>query len=207
VLRVISEFESVLNPELNTKDSLEHPESSAAEQNKFLKHLKAMCDLANEGTVVNPFRETGPELITLDTEEVMDPYIVQSLKDAANIGKSKFTEFVVSRIEKATKPFSHVIQRSNLFTFTNRPPTHLKKGSDKLGSAKANTALITRMFMSLQARPNADICNFFKYENQREPPSLSDRGKLRSGTKSDIVSCLPGMPGLGRTPAGIERLL
>ena len=204
VLRVISEFESASNPESNTKDSLEHPESSAAEQNKFLKHLKAMCDLANEGQVVNPFRETGPELITLDTGEVMDPEIAKSLKEAANIGKSKFSEFVVSRIEKATKPLSDVIQRSNLYTFTNRPPTDLKKGSDKLGSSTANTALITRMFMSLQARPNADADDFFKYENQREPPSLSDRGMLRSGTKSDILRCLPGMPGLGRTPAARE---
>jgi len=63
VLRVISEFESVFYPESNTKDSLEHPESSAAEQNKFLRHLKAMCDLASECKVVNPFRETGLELI------------------------------------------------------------------------------------------------------------------------------------------------
>ena len=60
-----------------------------------------MCDLSSEGTIVNPFRETGPELITLDTGEVMDPEIALSLKEAANIGKSKFTEFVVSRLEKA----------------------------------------------------------------------------------------------------------
>jgi len=39
VLRVISEFESVFYTKSNAKDSLEHPESSAAEQNKFLKHL------------------------------------------------------------------------------------------------------------------------------------------------------------------------
>ena len=48
-------------------------------------------------------------------------------------------------------------QRSELFTFTNRPPTDLKKGTDKLGSSKANTALITKMSLSLQARPNADV--------------------------------------------------
>jgi len=108
-----------------------------------------MCDLASEGKVVNPFRETRQELITLDTGEVMDPEIALSVKEAANIGKSKFTEFVVSRIEKATKPLSDVIQRSNLFTvtFTNRPPTDLMKGTDKLGSSKANIALITKMFM------------------------------------------------------------
>ena len=31
---------------------------------------------------------------------------------------------------------------------------------------------------------------FFSYKNQSCPPSLSDRGKLRLGTKSDIVYCL-----------------
>jgi len=63
------------------------------------------------------------------------------------------------------------------------------------------------MFMSLQARPNADADDFFKYENQREPPSLSNRGKLRSGTKSDILGCLPAMSGPGRTPAAREATL
>ena len=72
MLRVISEFESASFPESNVKGSQEHPESSAAEQKKFFKHLRAMCDITSEGTVVNPFRETGPELITLDTGEVMD---------------------------------------------------------------------------------------------------------------------------------------
>jgi len=83
-------------------------------------------------------------LITLDTGEVLDPEIALSLKEAANIGNSNFTEFVVSKIEKATKPLSDVIQKSNRFTFTNRPPTDLKKGKDKLGSSRANTALITK---------------------------------------------------------------
>lgn len=74
----------------------------------------------------------------------------------------------------------------------------LKKGASKLGSAKANTVLVTKLFMSLQACADLDIDDFFKHETQREPPSLSifDQGKLRSGTKSDILGCLPGMPGL-----------
>ena len=55
--------------------------------------------------------------------------------------------------------------------------------------------------MSLQARPEADIDAFFKHENQRESPSFSDRGKLRQGTKSDSIACLPGMPAPGRCKA------
>jgi len=111
VLRVISEFESVLNPELNTKDSLEHPESSAAEQNKFLKHLKAMCDLANEGTVVNPFRETGPELITLDTEFKDCAYIDYLLNNMCLlIG----IEFALDAHHKAVNYWYVIIQGVNI---------------------------------------------------------------------------------------------
>ena len=36
---------------------------------------------------------------------------------------------------------------------------------------------------------------FFRYENQREPPSLSDQGSLRSGNKSDILECLKAPTG------------
>ena len=31
---------------------------------------------------------------------------------------------------------------------------------------------------------------FFRYENQHEPPALSDHGILRTGSKSDILKCL-----------------
>ena len=123
VLRVISELENVFYTKSNAKDSLEHPESSVAGQNKFLKHFKAMCDLASEGKVVNPFRETGPELITLDTREVMDPEIALILKEAANIGKSNFTEFVVTRIEK---PPSLCLMSSKGPTCSPLPTDHLQ---------------------------------------------------------------------------------
>ena len=56
-------------------------------------------------------------------------------------------------------------------------------------------------FLSLQARPEADIDAFFKHENQREPPSFSDRGKLRQGTKSNSIACLPAIPAPGRSKA------
>ena len=41
---------------------------------------------------------------------------------------------------------------------------------------------------------------FFKHESSRDPPSLSDRGTLYRGTKSDLMDCIPGVPKLGRNP-------
>ena len=116
------EFENVSFSASNKDVSWEHPESSVAEQKKFLRDLKA---LVSEGTVVNPFKETGPELVTLDTGEVMDSEIVSSLKAAAKVGKEMFSGFVQERLEKASKPLSDVIPRASLYTFSNRPPVDL----------------------------------------------------------------------------------
>ena len=49
--------------------------------------------------------------------------------------------------------------------------------------------LVTQLFLSLQSRPDANMSDFFRFENQREPPSLADRGWLRAGKKSDILQC------------------
>ena len=70
----------------------------------------------------------------------MDPTIIDCLQKAHGIGKDMFTEFVSSRIEKASKPLSDVIKKAKLFTFTNRSPADLKKGA--VGSAKSNATLV-----------------------------------------------------------------
>ena len=85
------------------------------------------------------------------------------------------------------------------------PPVDLKRNAAKLASCKTSAAVITQMFLSLQTRPESDLSDFFRYENSRFPPAISDRGKLRSGTKSQILDCFPGMSQRGpilqqRTP-------
>ena len=37
---------------------------------------------------------------------------------------------------------------------------------------------------------DADLDDFFRHENQSSPPSVSDNGKLRLATKSDLLPCL-----------------
>ena len=46
----------------------------------------------------------------------------------------------------------------------------------------------------LQARPESNINDFFRYENAKEPSFLAFNEKRRSGTKSQIIQCLPGWP-------------
>ncbi len=58
-----------------------------------------------------------------------------------------------------------------------------------LSSLKNDCSLFFRMYIASQMR-DGDLDDFFEHEKQACPPSLSQLGKLRTGTKSDLVGCL-----------------
>ena len=88
---------------------------------------------------------------------------------------------------------SNTIRRNKILTFSNRPYLTKKDKKNKNNNTvvqKKNMTLITKPFLSLQSCPYAQIEGFFRFENQREPPSLEKHRYLRPGTKSDILECI-----------------
>ena len=85
--------------------------------------------------------------------------------------------------EERRVAITDTIKRSALQTFARR--TDDTKNNSKVIALRKDISLVSTLFLSLQSRPDFELDNFFKYDNQKEPPSLSDQGKLRSGTKSD----------------------
>ena len=65
----------------------------------------------------------------------------------------------------------------------------MTKTSELVSSLKSDRNLFSRLYVASQFR-DGNLGEFFSHENQPCPPSLSDRGKLKLGTKSDIVRCL-----------------
>ena len=59
-------------------------------------------------------------------------------------------------------------------------------------SLKKSCSLFSQMYISCQVR-NDDMKEFFRYENQTVPPSISSFGNLRSGTKSDLLHSLQNL--------------
>ena len=84
-------------------------------------------------------------------------------------------------------PVSNTIQRNTILTFSNLPDLS-KKRNKTSGVQKKNMTLMTQLFMSVQSSTDADMAEFFHFENQREPLSLADRGSLRTGKKADRFS-------------------
>ena len=182
-VRMIEELERVNKLPL---ESTGHHEETHSLQCKFLNDVQSFTKVVNG--MGNPFLATGHELVTLDTRAVMDDAVAVSLSKIHEVGQALHKEYVDTRVDKVTVPLSDTIKRNNMFTFANRLDPRKKKS--KVGILKHNTMLITQLSFSLQSRPDADMLEFFKFENQREPPALSDRSSLRAGTKSDILKCI-----------------
>jgi hypothetical protein len=53
---------------------------------------------------------------------------------------------------------------------------------------KTDCNLFSRLYISCQTC-DGNLDDFFRHENQSYPPSLSQGGNLRSGTKSDLLEC------------------
>ena len=189
VLRIIDEFEQVVHP---ADKSTAHHEEARHFQLQFKKNVVDLKrEISEKG---NPFLESSNELIALDSREVMTSEVAKCLQNAKDIGQKEHESYVQNRIVEASVPVTDTIHRQNIFTFQNRPNDKNVPGKSKVGTMKQDCNLITRLLISLQSRTDSNVEEFFKYENQRQPPSLADRGNLRFGTKSNILQCLPGMP-------------
>ena len=171
--RCIHEFEAVLD---TTSSSTAHHEEASALQKKYKKDVQSFVDIVEP--LGNPF-DNIHELVALHTQEVMEDEVVASLAHLHNLGKDIHSKFVTQTLEQDTLQITNTLKRQNVLTFANRPVSN-KKGSIS-GSAQRNCSLITQLFLSLQSRPDADMEEFLRYENQREPPSLSNQGSLGSG--------------------------
>ena len=146
VLRIIDEFEYAC--------SFASIQTTSSEQ--FHEPPESFDTLVNECMILNPFTYTGTRLITFGTGELVDTEIVNSMRNVQITGKDMFLECVSDIIEKASKPLSDVIPRTKVYTFNNRPPVDLNKCME-LGSAKADASRITKLFMSLQTRPDVNM--------------------------------------------------
>ena len=128
---------------------LEHSESLTSEQEKFKKDLAALIKLVDDERVIYPFMETSSDLVTLDTGEVVDPLIAQSMYGCEEKEETLCRQFIEERLEKCVKPISDTIPRTGLYAFSNRSPVDKVKMKNQL-STKSQVSLTTKLFISYE---------------------------------------------------------
>ena len=157
-------------------------------QNTFRNQVNAVCSIIEE--MGNPFADQTGDLFVLDTRDIADSKVVETVRTVEQLGKDQYQQFVTKKLQERTTPLFDTIQENKLPLFSS-PPATKEKSSDKLkiASLKSNCSLFSRHYVSCQVR-DGDLEGFFGHENQSFPSSVSQYGKLRSGTKSDLLSCL-----------------
>ena len=99
--------------------------------------------------------------------------------------------------------FFQLIKKNSITFFTNEPKSASKSETKLL---KKDCNLFSRLFICCQNR-QCDLQEFFKHENQTFPASLSNKGKLHTCTKSDLIDVLQSKVTLPETKTESDVLI
>lgn len=184
--RLIEEFQASMERPEKGPD-LRHHEQTRSTQMTFFNQLKALSSVIEE--MGNPFTEESSDLLVLDTRDIADPAVSDAMRKLEKTGQEQYDTFVTERLVAQERPVQDPIKRNNFPLFSRPPARDKSRAKLLLSSVKSDCSLFSSLYISCQRR-DGDLDEFFAHENQACPPSLSNMGKLRLGTKSDLVSCL-----------------
>ena len=122
--RIIDDFE--LSQELVTniakqeeQEDLRHHEQMKGVQNTFQNQVNAVCSTIEE--MGNPFADQTGDLFVLDTRDIADSKVVETVRTVEQLGKDQYQQFVTKRLQERTTPLFNTIQKNNLPLFSSPP--------------------------------------------------------------------------------------
>ena len=186
--RLIQEFEGSTEKRQDT--DLRHHEKKRHTQVTFAQDVRSLSRAIEE--MGNPFAEYSSDLLVLNSRDVVDTAVADTVRQMEKLGLEQYETFVEERLVNQTVPITEPIERNNLHLFS-RPPVREKSMKQlQMSSLKNDCSLFSRLYIVSQIR-HGDLDEFFQHENQACPPFLSHMGGLRTGTKSDLMPCLENL--------------
>ena len=181
-----------------------HHEQTPSTQNRFARNVKSVVDIFIE--YGNPFTETSSDLFSVDTNVFMANKVVQSVREAEDLGKAQYKAFVGDRLINLSKSIYYIIPKNNLMLFKSGQEKKSSKTKTKISNMKSDLELFSRMYISCQAR-EGEMDVFFEHENHAWPPSLAENNSMRHGNKADLLKCLEPLAPSPSLPPEIDMKL
>ena len=156
VARILAEFD-VCNTN-TSKPNTNHHQQTKSEQNRFYKNVHNLVNSIEE--YGNPFLDVSEDLVVLDTRDIADKSVVNTVKSIEKVGTESYSNYVNERIISHTRQFNEPIKRNKLpllSTIFNKKPT---KSDIKLSGLKNDVSLFSRLFIACQVR-ELSLENFF----------------------------------------------
>ena len=126
-------------------------------QNTFWNQVNAVCSTIEE--MGNPFAEQTGDLFVLDTRDIADSEVVETVRTVEQLGKDQYQQFVTKRLQERTTPLFDTIQKNKLPLFSS-PTDKLK-----IASLKSNCSVFSRLYVSCQVRVG-DLEGSFGHEKK-----------------------------------------
>ena len=207
----VNEFEASLT--CNTNDECEEesedPNSKHHEQNKSRKN-RFGCQVLNLVKVMsnmgNPFKKHSLDLLLIDTHDIKDKDVVNTVNSIETLGKSQFQEFLHSRIKAKQTSIFELIKKNKLPLFSFVKTKKSAKHQSQVAMLKKNCQLFSLLYIACQVQ-DGNLDEFFSQENQTFPPSLSKDGMLHTGNKSDLLSSLDDIQDTSQDKASIKCIV
>ena len=85
----------------------------------FLKEVKSLIAVIED--MGNPFLESSEDLMVLDTKDILDTSVGETVQTAESLGKEQYKAFVEERLVRCEVPITDVTSKNKLALFS-RPP-------------------------------------------------------------------------------------
>ena len=143
VSRIINDFKSseeLLKKSQSEGPDFRHHEQMRGLQSTFQKQVQSLCNTIEEMEMRNPFLEQSEDLLVLDTRDIMDSSVADTVRTVEEIGKQEYQQFVTERFEKRTTSLFDPIKRNKLSLFSS--PHSFKSKSNSRVTALSFCACI-----------------------------------------------------------------
>ena len=148
VARMVNEFEALQSRDQTT--DYRHHEQHLGVQTSFLKEVKSLVAVIEE--MGNPFLEQSQDLLVLDTRDILDPSVVESVRKVEELGAKQYSKFVDERLVKCEVPITDVLSKNKLVLLSHPPPKLPSKQKMQVTALKNDCSLFSRLYISCQTR-------------------------------------------------------
>ncbi|KAL7395746.1 hypothetical protein ABVT39_022389 [Epinephelus coioides] len=185
--------EQVVRPELarlvrefkgsKESDEQRHHQQYPKFQDDYKTDVLALVDAFED--MGNPFMEDSGDLLDLDESIVMPPYVGDRVKEVKNIGMKRYTEFVDKQVRSQEEAFTAPIPLTRL----KKAPLSQQCNKSEVVVVKNQQAKVTQLLLAVHSGRKIDE-RVFSHESSPHPPSLTRKGKMYHGNKSEILDCI-----------------
>ncbi|KAG0718686.1 hypothetical protein GWK47_007523 [Chionoecetes opilio] len=136
----------------------------------------------------NPFKDDTPELLALDTRNVIDHPVVNTVRTVEPVGKKQYETYKKSVLTDATHSIHDPIKKNKLPLFRSPTPKTKSKQVGQVSMLKDDVALFSRLYIVTQHRDGT----WTPSSSMRITHTLLLwlKRELRQGKKSDLTNIL-----------------